>query len=129
MNRPYHHGERGLALVAVLWLVAALSLIVTGLVASVRSETRLVSGAREGVVAGAAGDAAIHLVLQGMAAEPQPVSRLAQVQVPYRGLAIAVEVMPLNGLIDINQAPKGLLAQLFAVAGKVSPDVARNLAQ
>ena len=54
MNRPYHHGERGLALVAVLWLVAALSLIVTGLVASVRSETRLVSGAREGVVAGAA---------------------------------------------------------------------------
>ena len=129
MNRPYHHGERGLALVAVLWLVAALSLIVTGLVASVRSETRLVSGAREGVVAGAAGDAAIHLVLQGMAAEPQPVSRLAQVQVPYRGLAIAVEVMPLNGLIDINQAPKGLLAQLFAVAGKVSPDVAENLAQ
>ena len=64
-RHPYAHG---LALVAVLWLVAALSLIVTGLVASVRSETRLVSSAREGVVAGVAGDAAIHVVLHGMVA-------------------------------------------------------------
>ena len=125
-RHPYAHG---LALVAVLWLVAALSLIVTGLVASVRSETRLVSSAREGVVAGAAGDAAIHVVLQGMVADPLPVSRLTQVQVPYRGWAIAVEIMPLNGLIDINLASKGLLAQLFAVAGKMSPDVADSLAQ
>ena len=40
-----------MALIAVLWIVAALGIIVTGLVQAVRSETRLVSVAREAVVA------------------------------------------------------------------------------
>jgi len=39
-----------MALIAVLWIVAALGIIVAGLVQSIRSEIRLVSGARDAVV-------------------------------------------------------------------------------
>lgn len=40
IKRLLHH--QGIALIAVLWIVAALSIIVTGVVHSVRSEVRLV---------------------------------------------------------------------------------------
>ena len=54
----------GLALVAVLWIVAALSIMVTGAMHSVRSELRLVSHVRQSVEAAAKGEAAMQLVLQ-----------------------------------------------------------------
>ena len=118
-----------MALIAVLWIVAALGIIVTGLVQAVRSETRLVSVAREAVVAEALGDAAIHLVLQEMASNNEKIKRLVTTSVVFQGQSIAVQVMPLNGLIDINQAPATLLASLFSVAGGLSPGDAASLAQ
>ena len=121
--------QSGLALIAVLWMVAALSIIVMGLVQAVRSEVKLTSASSDMVVAHAIGDAAIHLILQKMVAETSPPGRLSVVPIQYQSSAVNVEILPLNGLIDINLAPKGLLAQLFAVAGKVPPDVAENLAQ
>ena len=54
--------QRGIALIAVLWIVTALSVIVTGVVHSVRSEVRLVSVARQSTEAAALGEAAIMLV-------------------------------------------------------------------
>ena len=110
-------------------MVAALSIIVMGLVQAVRSEVKLTSASSDMVVAHAIGDAAIHLILQKMVAETSPPGRLSVVPIQYQSSAVNVEILPLNGLIDINLAPKGLLAQLFAVAGKVPPDVAENLAQ
>ena len=118
-----------MALIAVLWIVAALGIIVAGLVQSIRSEIRLVSGARDAVVAEALGDAAIHLVLQEMASNSEKVKRLVTTNVVFQGQSIAVQVMPLNGLIDINQAPDTLLASLFSVAGQLSPGDAASLAQ
>ena len=131
MNRDHEPGRqhRGMVLVAVLWIMVALSIIVTGLVQAVRSEVRLVSGAREAVVAQALGDAAIHLVLQDMTSNPEKIKRLTQRTVSYQGQNIEVQVMPLNGLIDINQAPKALLASLFTLAGGLVPGAAQSLAQ
>ena len=51
--------QRGIALIAVLWIVSALSVIVTGVVHSVRSEVRLVSVARQSTEAAALGEAGI----------------------------------------------------------------------
>jgi len=122
-------GNRGVALVAVLWIVAALSILVTGMVQAQRDEIRLVSSARQTIQASAIGNAAIQLVLQEMAARDQPVSRLSRLDVSYAGLKIPVEVIPLNGLIDINRALEPLLRALFAVAGGMEAERADALAR
>lgn len=124
------HGvsSRGLALLAVLWIVAALTIMVSGFSRAVRSEVQLISAARQSVVAQALGDAAIQLVLQEMAAKPVPVNRLTHVDTLYRNVQIGVEIMPLNGLIDISRANGPLLARLYEVAGGVSPELALALA-
>lgn len=126
-NRTVH--QSGMALIAVLWIVAALSILVTGMTQSVRGEVRVASVSRQTVTAMALGEAAVQLVLQELVANPVRPARLLQVSVPYKGHAISVQVLPLNGLIDINNAPVGLLTSLFAVAAQQAPSVATALAQ
>jgi general secretion pathway protein K len=120
---------KGVALVAVLWIVAALSILVTGMVQAQRDEIRLVSSARQAAQGSAMGNAAIQLVLQQMAGRAEPVTRLSRIEVGFAGLTFPVEVMPLNGLIDLNRAPEPLLAALFTVAGRMAPDPAAALAK
>ena len=132
MNRLHGHGHRrffsgGVVLIAVLWIVAALAIIVTGFSRAVRDEVNLVSSARQSVVAQALGDAAIELVLQQMVAKSTPLSRLTSTDVLYRGVPIRVEIMPLNGLIDINRASESLLGRLYEIAGGIAPEAARAL--
>lgn len=121
--------QRGVALIAVLWIVAALSIIVTGLVKAQRDEIRSVSTARQALEASALGNAAIQLVLQRQSASNEPVTRLARVDVTYGSHALAVQIMPLNGLIDLNRAPVDLLTALFLVAGGADAGRAAALAQ
>jgi general secretion pathway protein K len=118
-----------MVLIAVLWMVAALSILVTGITRSVREETRVLSLSRQGVEGGALGNAAINLVLQGIAASSTPVTRLTEVEVVFRGVSMHVQIIPLNGLIDINGASNTLLASLFTVAGGLPADQAAALAQ
>lgn len=121
--------QSGMALLAVLWMVAALTIIVSGLTKSIREEARMMSLSRQNVQAQALGDAAIQLALQAIVASNAPINRTRQAQIAYRGVAMQVQAMPLNGLIDINGAPVALLAKLYAVAGGLSPDAAQGLAQ
>lgn len=118
-----------MALLAVLWIVAALSIIATGITRSLRQEGRAISLARQEVQAQALGDAAIQIVLQALRANRQPLTRAAIADISYQGVAMQVQLMPLNGLIDINAASAPLLQRLFAVAGGLAPDAALALAQ
>lgn len=120
---------RGMVLIAVLWIVAALGVLVTGASRAVRDNVRIVSLARQTVMAQALGDGAIELVLQQMAALPAPPAALSVVDGNYRNTPIQVEVVPVNGLIDINGAPVPLLAALYRIAGGMSPPAAEALAQ
>lgn len=133
MNRilsiPQRRSPRGMALLAVLWIVAALSVIAVGLTRSLRDETRSVALARQQVQAQALGDAALQIALQALLAGRQPLARVATTDVTWQGVPIRVELMPLNGLIDLNMAAPPLLARLFAVAGGLAPDAAQALAQ
>jgi general secretion pathway protein K len=122
-------GNGGVALVAVLWIVAALSILVTGMVQAQRDEIKQVSSGRQVVQAAAAGSAAVQLVLQELAAQPAQIAGLRRVEVKYDDLMIPVEVMPLNGLIDLNRAPEPLLAAMFGVAGGLEVDQANALAK
>lgn len=118
-----------MALIAVLWIVAALSLVVTGLVTSSRAEIRNVGAAKEVVLAEAYGVAAINQVLQEVLLQPNGISRWTEVPVQFEGVRIPVEVVPLTGFINLNAAPQALLVKLFVLAGGVSPDAANALAE
>jgi general secretion pathway protein K len=120
-----------MALIAVLWIVAALSIAVMGITSTVKSETRVVASARRMAEARADGEAAIMLVMQQMAAPQAGGARPPQqrFEVSFDGRVIAVEANALNGLVDINGASPELLAALFSAAGGLGGPAATALAQ
>jgi len=120
--------QAGLALVAVLWIVAALTVVVTSISYAVRQELRAVSGTRQALVGDAMGQAAVHLVLQDLASRIDKPQRLMSIETTYRDVVIPVRVQPINGLIDLNNAPEGLLALLFRHAGGLERPQAEALA-
>ncbi len=120
--------QRGVALVAVLWVVAALSILVTGLVQTQREEIRTAASSRLRLQADAVGQGAIVLAVQALVASGHAQERLARLRMPFDGREVQVEIQPLSGLIDVNLAPAPLLAALFAVNGGVAPPAAARLA-
>lgn len=116
-----------MALIAVLWIVAALSLVVTGLVKTARDEIRQVSANQRALSSDALGLAAINQVLQQIQVKPAAVTGLTYVPVQFAGVPIQVQVIPLTGLINLNSAPAGLLNRLFTVAGGLAAGPAEAL--
>ncbi len=125
---PHKLHARGVTLVIVLWMVAALTILVTGLVHAQRSELRLASAARARLLAVATGQAAGQFVLQQIAGTAPAPDRIGVRRVTVAGGEVDVEVMPLTGLIDLNNAPPSLLADAFRVAGGRDEAAARALA-
>lgn len=118
-----------MALIAVLWIVAAFSILVASLTYSVRQQARLAGDARDVVVAQALADGALQLALQALqVAAPRPV-QIEQSSFEFGGLSIAVKVQPLSGLIDLNRAPSELLTQVLQTAGHLPAPAAAQLAQ
>ena len=121
---------RGMALIAVLWMVAAMGLIITGVVQSVRSEVKTAATQRQRVVASALADAAILLALQNLhAQQKEPGNTIQFIPVRFEGLDSYVMLQPLNGLIDINNAPVQLLAEMYRYGGGLNADAALAMAQ
>ena len=122
--------QRGVALIAVLWLVAAMSLIITGVVQSVRSEIQTAGQQRQVAVAGAVADAAILLALQNLhASQKEPVNTLQFIPVQFQGKILRVTVQPLNAMIDINNAGALLLADMYRYTGGLNAEAAQAMAQ
>jgi len=127
--RSVQPAQAGIALVGVLWMVAALSLIVAGMVKVTRQDARTVSASKQGVLAEAYGQAAIVQTVQRMQIDPTQYVRYTQLAVNYQGAPVQVTVVPFNGLINLNGAPVGLLSKVFRVAGGLPLNVADALAQ
>ncbi len=122
--------ESGLALVAVLWMVAALTVTVSGVVYAVRGDVQAVSAGRETAAAAALADAALVLAARQLRSPPnEERGRLQRYEVVIEQTAVAVRVVPLTGLVDLNAAGEELLADLIAVAGDVDRARAVSLAQ
>ncbi|MDR3212726.1 MAG: general secretion pathway protein GspK [Azoarcus sp.] len=119
----------GFALIAVLWIVAALTVLVVSLLTishgeMAETQLRLDSGRAE-----ALGDAAIQLaVLDWMSAEPLP-DRLLRTHYTFDGVDIEVETVPASGYVDLNNAPENLLQTLFTHGVGLPPADALQLAQ
>lgn len=121
--------HRGLALVAVLWLVAAVSVIATGLMQTVRSEARALAQIQDVTRASALGESAMQLTLQALVLEAKQVDRQVIRQIAFEGAEVAVLVFPLNGYLDINKAPIELVRQALVVAAELPVARAEQLAQ
>lgn len=121
--------DEGLALVAVLWTVAALMILAAGIVYAVRGEVRAVTSFRELAVAGALGDAGVVLAAHELAGTPRPEGKLRSYEVTFEQTTVRVRVVPLSGLIDLNAATEPLLTDLIAVAGGVERGAAATLSQ
>ncbi len=120
--------EQGFALIAVLWLVASLSIMVTGIMLSVKSETRVAGFSRQTVAAKAVAEGAMQIALQQMVVSGKPIDRQIEAPVSYAGQSVVVRLNPLNGYININRAPLELLQALFQFGAGMNDTAASNLA-
>lgn len=123
--------QRGIALMAVLWVVAILSLITVGLVQAVRTEVRIVGLDRQRVQAQALGEAAIALAAQQIGAlqQDQPEQNIFQLEVEFVGQRMPVYAQPLAGLVSLPSAPRDVLAPVLQHAGGLSQDAALEMAE
>lgn len=139
--------QRGVALVLVLWFVAALSIVAVSLSAVSRVDGRAVAILIAETRAVAAADAAIQLVLRDIDADPTLVGGggLLEAQVSFNGYDVTVSVRPETAFVNLNQASHALLRDLIhriggedestadllatAVAAWREPSVTGNLAR
>jgi len=119
----------GMALVVVLWIVAAMSVLVTGLILTTRAQVGTVAAGRDVATGQALGDAAIAITLQALLVSTPMPTGTQTVPVTYADQTLQVEVAPLNGLISLNGADAPLLAAMLQGGGGLPPPVAQDMAQ
>jgi general secretion pathway protein K len=125
-----------LALVAVLWMVAALSLLVLSISAGSRADVRLAGHLRDQTVFAALGDGAIEWALLAfkLAADAPsetaiPTGPVRSTVVDFEGQRIEVRAIPAQAFINLNTAPEPLLKALWLYAGGMDERMAETLAQ
>lgn len=134
MNRRHFDGRQpaqlGLALVAVLWMVFALSLMLSGVLGSLRVEIRQSANEKQAMVAKARAQAGMMLALQQLSATlPREAGLPRMWQFEFDGQPIQVRVLALNGLIDLNSASVELLTALFRYGAGVDQGSAGRMAE
>jgi len=120
MMIPALKGGRGAALILVLWLVAALSLVVMASARSVRQQTQRVGLDLERMRVESVLDSAIELTAQQMLADRNAGSAYRFQRLSMGGGDVWVEITPSGGLVDVNVASDALLQTLFQRAGGLS---------
>jgi len=131
-------GESGLALILVLWVLALLALIAAAFMANTRSEVALVQARIDSARAEALADGAIDWTIarllvmraqeqfQARAGLQRPLLPLdgSPVEVEAEGGRMRISVRDLGGLLELNAAPRELLAGVFQALGRSGADAA-----
>ena len=114
----YGGSEAGVALAILVWFLAAMSLLVGGIVMQARVDAKLSGLHLATAQVEAAGDGAIQLALTDLLILERDgafSNRSAHYEAHSLGkLEVGVVLTPLSGLIDLNMAPEGLLSRLFS---------------
>jgi hypothetical protein len=126
------HRQEGVALAIVVWFLAAMSLLVSGIVFQARVDTRMAQLHAAKAKAVAAGDGAIQLMLANLASGNTEGLK-EDYRLPAMGFLIGeypvtVHLVPVSGLIDLNNAPADVLALLFFAQGGQDEVGAKRLA-
>jgi DNA uptake protein ComE-like DNA-binding protein len=120
------------ALAIVVWFIAGMSLLVAGIVAQARVDTRLAQVHADRARLVAAGDGAIRLFIAELAAQAKQGARGQGFVAPtflVGDQSVAIEVVPVAGLVDLNSAQLPLLRELLVIAGSLPPAQANEIAQ
>lgn len=124
-----HAPVRGLALVLVLWVVAALSLLTVMLVRGARFDVQTTGLLDDGVRWQAAADGALALALAQLAGDTGPLLAASVAPIRFEGMTIDVTITSASGYVDINRATEPLLVRLFQYGAGVEPSQALQLAR
>ena len=125
---PRERASRGIALVAVLWMVAALSLLVVGVSSAVRADIRFAQQLRAEVQAAALGDAAIQMAIRDLGTRGDRPVQLEQAPYTFDGHEMQVVAQSAAGFVNLNNAPESLLQDLFVFGAGIDPGQAAILA-
>lgn len=128
-NRRHGLRQRGMALVAVLWITAALALVAMSLSHMTRTEIRVVQVFKQMTQARAEADGALQVASSWLMRHTDKVKGIYRLTVPIAGTKVLVRIVPVTGLIDINHADRGLLRNLFEFGAGLPHDKADVLAQ
>lgn len=120
--------QQGLALVVVMWLVAALTLLVTGLSATTRADLRGTQNLRLFAEHEALGDAVIRLAAAQMLVEPIE-DRPLHFSYLVEGHELQVEVLPASAFVNLNLASEALLRDTLQFGADVPEHNAQVLAE
>ena len=123
--------QRGVALAIVVWFLAAMSLLVSGIVFQAKVDTRMAQLHVARAKAIAAGDGAIQLFLAELVAASNS-NRGARAALTRKYVVgdrkVLVEVVPSAGLVNLQAAPSKILAGLFLSRGGLDKGAAKTLA-
>jgi len=121
--------QRGLALIAVLWILVALMLMVSSYSLFARVETRMAGAQVNQAKANALALGGVEYV-QVFLAQPSQIWNKPQQKHMQLSLSEGQLNMSLTnaaGLIDLNKAPPALLNELFQIAGGMDEDSSATL--
>jgi general secretion pathway protein K len=113
-------GQRGVAMIVVLWMIMVMMTLAASLVYATRTESSMVDYARRTANARAIADAAAHYAVMQLYL-PVKERDLSLGGSPllweYEGAKVEIRVVGENGLIDINFANRALLGKVLEQAG------------
>lgn len=117
---PRAHGERGVALILVLWVLALLALLAMGFAGSARTELQIARNQYEAAQARAIADAGVSFGILGEL-DPSPQTQWSadgrEHAVDYGAGRLRVSVQDEGGKINLNLAAPELLAGLLRTLG------------
>ncbi len=134
-GRP-KESQRGVALAMVVWFIAAMSLLVVGIVSEARTDVRMAQTHIARAKTAAAGDGAINLLLarHGQLRERQNAGSGGDMEpllddvFSIGELPVRVLMVPSGRLLDLRSASAEQLEELFASAGAMARSEARRMA-
>ena len=127
-------GEKGIALIAVLWMLTLLSIIAAALSFETRSTTRIARNMADHAAARAAADAGIQRAILDFVPPPGTPTDTKNFKTDgtvyiwrFANSTVRISVKDEVGKVNLNQAPELVLAALFVSVG-VEPGKAQSLA-
>lgn len=120
--------QRGVALVVVMWLVAALSMLASGLVSTTRADVQGTQVLKQFAAHAALGDAAIRLAASQLKNAP-PLERPAVFRFTFEGYELEVNVLPASAFVNLNSAPVELLRDTLQFGAGLDEGQAQVLAE